>query len=298
MHRVAQGNAPSDGAEAEWVFLQLRRAPALMPDESEVGWRVFDPVEDFNPFTLTRYLEVLQTHFGEQSVRVVQEVEQGRLPPYQAAVHVTEWRRLWDVLIKPFSDARRACRHVRGGTSAVELLFGVEPSYFGTGAASGDERPKVQPPAVPVSKPVAHTEDVDDPDLSGSGGRSRREMREMERDSPELHPMEEVLDSVFRGQSIGQNKNGPRRVIEPDILEGVDLRKVGDDFDPAQFSTNSGSFAGSYATSGVGSSFDEGDSPVDWVRGNPVPVRSTFVHFGVKAGLERSLSDPSIKYQL
>ena len=30
---------------------------------------------------MARYLEVLQTHFGDESVRVVQEVEQGRLPP-------------------------------------------------------------------------------------------------------------------------------------------------------------------------------------------------------------------------
>lgn len=279
-----QDPAPGDSAEGEWVFLQLRRAPALMPDDSEVGWRVFDPVEDFNPFTLTRYLEVLQAHFGEESVRVVQEVEHGRLPPYQAAVHVTEWRRLWDSLIKPFSDARRACRHVRGGTSAVELLFGVEPSFFGKGpgprddAAKSDARPQVQPPAIPVSQPVAPTDAADDPDTAEGLRR---------RDEPKI--AEKVPNMVFA------ENEGPRRRTEPETFEPVDLRKVGDDFDVAQFSTNSGSYA---TTSGMGSDIsDFGDSPL-WVRGNPVPVRSTFVHFGVRAGLERSLSDPSIKYHL
>jgi len=282
----AQMNAPSDSADSEWVYLQLRRAPALMPDDSEVGWRVFDPVEDFNPFTLTRYLEVLQTHFGDESVRVVQEVEQGRLPPYQAAVHASEWRRLWDVLVKPFSDARRACRHVRGGTSAVELLFGVEPSFFGNRV---DERPQVQPPAVPVSQPVAPTDAaVDDAELSGSGGTATCKI--LKTASPEKLTEEELARYA--------KEFGPRRQTEPEQMETVDLRKVGDDFDPSQFSTNSGSgFSDWTTTSYVGADSYDGGSPV-WVRGNPVPVQSTFVHFGVKAGLARSSSDPSIKYQL
>jgi hypothetical protein len=63
------------------------------------------------------------------SGRVVQELKGKQLVRYQAAVQERYWRRLWDILLKPFAAQRTAYRGYHKAKKAPDLFFGVNARF-------------------------------------------------------------------------------------------------------------------------------------------------------------------------
>jgi hypothetical protein len=115
----------------KYIVIMLKRCangPPLLPMErnGSLEWVAFEG--DFSCATyLKKLLERLKG--DDWSSLILDDLNDQPLVWYQATVAEDNWRFVWDALLKPFSEQRRAYRGLYKTKKAPEIFFGVEARF-------------------------------------------------------------------------------------------------------------------------------------------------------------------------
>jgi hypothetical protein len=122
-----------DTADEIYVIIEVRgctKGPLLLPPQSSDGSMLWRPPEHIHiPLSIYLVQCLLLLEQEDWSGRVVQELKGKQLVRYQAAVQERYWRRLWDILLKPFAAQRTAYRGYHKAKKAPDLFFGVNARF-------------------------------------------------------------------------------------------------------------------------------------------------------------------------
>jgi hypothetical protein len=120
----------NDGDDQTYVILEVRgctAGPPLLPSKNEDGnlrWTM--PGDSCMHFAMWLAMAMNRLTGEDWSMRAVPYLNCTYLVRYQACIHEEDWRRVWDVLLKPFGQQRTVYRRVRKSSRAPDIFFGVK----------------------------------------------------------------------------------------------------------------------------------------------------------------------------